>query len=70
MSEFPKPSLTVTALSPQDRKNMAQALRYIAGMIEAGHTSGGGIMVTMPTDTSAHMSADFTISLIKPRALQ
>ena len=44
--------------------------RYIAGMIEAGHTSEGGIMVTMPTDTSAHMSADFTISLIKPRALQ
>lgn len=71
MSEFPKPqSIPANFTSPQDRKNMAQILRYIAGLIEAGHTSEGGIMAVMPTDTSVALSADFTISIVKPGALQ
>ncbi len=70
MSEFPKPTLTVTDVSPAARENMAKALRYIANLVEAGHTHEGGIMVTMPTETSVHMSADFTVSLVKPEKLQ
>lgn len=70
MSDFPKPTLTVTDISPAARENMAKALRYIANLVEAGHNHEGGIMVNMPTDTSVHLSADFTVSLIKPGALQ
>lgn len=69
MSEFPKPTLTVTDVSPAAREKMAEVLRHLADLIEDGHTHEGGILANMPTDTSVHLMADFTISLVKPGAL-